>query len=174
MRVFKFAVAIFIIALVGITPTVFAAMPATSTYQLNSYGFGSGGTANTSTPTYSLEGISGEISGPATSTTTYSAKPGFIETQQAHVPTITLTNPSSYTDQLKFVIGEQGNPSDAKYALQVSTTSDFSSGISYVKNDLTLTATLTTADYQTYATWGGASGSNMIGLSSGTTYYIRG
>ncbi|MBA3757843.1 hypothetical protein H0X09_03190 [Candidatus Saccharibacteria bacterium] len=151
----------------------FAQLPATSNYQLNSYGFGSGGTAGSSTATYSLEGISGEQSGTTASTATYSAKPGFIETQQANVPTITLTNPSNFYDKLKFVIGQQNNPSDAKYALQISTTSNFSSNINYVKTDLTIGPTLTVADYQTYATWGGASGANIIGLSASTTYYIR-
>src|SRR4051812_20031303 len=82
----------------------FAALPSTSNYQLNSYGFGSGGTANSTTSNYALEGISGEVSGQTASTANYSAKPGFIETQQANVPKVTLSNPSSYYDKLKFVI----------------------------------------------------------------------
>jgi hypothetical protein len=148
-------------------------LPNTSNYKLNSYGFGSGGTANSSTSTYSLEGITGEVSGQTATTANYSTKPGFVETQQANVPTVTLTNPSNYYDKLKFVINQQSNPTDAKYALQVSTVSNFSSNIKYVKSDLTLGATLTTADYQIYTTWGGASGANIIGLTSNTTYYIR-
>jgi hypothetical protein len=148
-------------------------MPATTNYQLNSYGFGSGGTAGSSTSTYALEGISGEVSGQTSSTSTYSAKPGFIETQQANVPKVTLSNPASYYDKLKFVIDQQSNPSDALYALQISTTSDFSSNVNYVKSDLTIGAILTLADYQTYAAWGGASGANIIGLSANTTYYLR-
>jgi hypothetical protein len=158
-------------------PAAFAALPSTSNYKLNSFGFGSGGTAGSSTSNYSLEGISGEVSGQTANTTTYQDKPGFIETQQANVPTVTLTNPSNYYDKLKFVIGQQSNPTDATYALQVKVndvTCDFTTGtIRYVKSDNTLGSTLTTADYQTYTTWGGASGTNIIGLSSNTTYCIR-
>jgi hypothetical protein len=173
MRVVKRLCALLSVLIVIMAPTVFAALPSTSTYQLNSYGFGSGGTAGSSTPSYSLEGITGEISGQTSSTPAYSTKPGFIETQQANVPTVTLTNPSSYYDKLNFVIGQQNNPTDAKYALQVSTTSNFSSSITYVKSDHTLGGTLTTADYQTYTNWGGSGGTNIIGLASNTTYYIR-
>jgi len=156
-----------------LAPSALAAQPATTNYQLNSYGFGSGGTANSGTSNYSLEGITGEVGGQNTSTTNFTAKPGFVETQQANVPKITLTNPSNNYDKLKFVIDQQNNPTDTKYALQVSTTSNFSSNITYVKSDLTLGASLATADYQTYTVWGGASGGNIIGLASNTTYYIR-
>lgn len=151
----------------------FAQLPSTSNYKLNSYGFGSGGTSNSSTATYSLEGISGEFSGETATTSTYNIKPGFIETQQANVPTVTLSNPSNFYDKLRLIIGQQNNPSDAKYALQISATSNFSSNINYVKSDLTIGPTLTLSDYQTYASWGGASGVNIIGLNPSTTYYLR-
>jgi hypothetical protein len=153
--------------------SVLAALPATPTYELNSYGFGSGGSAGSSTPTYSLEGITGEVGGQTSATPTYKLKPGFNETQQANVPKVTLTNPNNYYDRLKFVIDQQGNPSDAKYALQISTASDFSSGNKYVKSDDTIGSTLTLADYQTYSVWGGSSGAYIIGLSANTTYYLR-
>ncbi len=148
-------------------------MPATSNYSLNSYGFGSGGGANSTTSTYALEGITGEVSGQTASTATYSAKPGFIETQQSNVPKVTISNPSNYYDKLKFVIDTQSNPTDAKYALQISTTSNFSSNINYVKSDLTIGPTLTTTDYQTFSVWGGSTGANIIGLAANTTYYLR-
>ena len=152
---------------------IFGSLPATTNYKLNSYGFGSGGSPGSTTANYALEGISGEVSGQTVTTTNYQAQPGFIETQQANVPTVTLTNPSNYYDKLLVVIGQQGNPSDALYALQVSTTSNFSSGISYVQSDMTLGASLVLTDYQTYTTWGGASGATIIGLAANTTYYIR-
>jgi len=156
----------------SLLPTI-AALPSTNNYKLNSYSFGSGGTSNSSTGNYSLEGITGELSGQTAATSTYNQKPGYTETQQANVPKVTLTNPSNYYDKLHFVIDQQDNPSDALYAMQVSTTSDFSSGITYVQADNTLGATLTTADYQTYTTWGGAAGGNIVGLNASTTYYIR-
>jgi hypothetical protein len=155
----------------------FASLPSTTNYELNSYGFGSGGTANSTTTNYALEGITGEASGQSASTSTYQLKPGFNETQQANVPKVTLSNPSSYYDKLKFVIDEQSNPTDALYALQVKVndaTCDFTTGtIRYVKSDNTLGSSLALTDYQTYTTWGGASGANIIGLSSNTTYCIR-
>ena len=115
--------------------TFFAALPSTSNYQLNSYGFGSGGTANSTTSTYALEGISGEVSGQTATTATYNTKPGFNETQQANVPKIASFDNGSgaYYNKLHFVIDQQSNPSDALYALQISTNSDFSTGVNYVK-----------------------------------------
>jgi hypothetical protein len=160
----------------------FGTLPSTTNYSLQSYGFGSGGTANSSTGSYSLEGITGEISGQTGTTAAYNLKPGYIEAQQANVPNVTLTNPSSYYDKLKFVIDQQNNPTDAKYALQVCIGSDFTptsssptcgGTIRYVKSDDTLGSVLNTTDYQTYTAWGGATGTTIIGLSASTTYYIH-
>ena len=152
-------------------------LPSTTNYNLQSYGFGSGGTANSGTTNYSLEGISGEISGQTTTTTNYNIKPGFIETEQANVPKVTLTNPSSYYDKLKFVIDQQSNPADAKFALQVCVGADWTPTCGgttmYVKSDNTLGSTLNLTDYQTYSAWGGSGGANIVGLSASTTYYIR-
>lgn len=161
-----------LLAAIGIT--FFATLPATTNYQLNSYGFGSGG-GTSSTSNYSLEGITGETGGGSANTTTYTLKPGYVETQQANVPKVTLTNPSGYYDKLHFVIDEQDNPTDALYALQVQTGSgcgDFASNITYVKSDNTLGASLSTSDYQLDSAWV-ASGGNIIGLNPGTTYCIR-
>ncbi len=152
----------------------FAVLPSTTNYQLNSYGFGSGGTSNSSTSNYSLEGLTGEINSQADATSSYNLKPGFTQTQQASVPKVTITNPSNYYDKLHFVIDQQNNPADALYALQVCVGSGFPCGSPlYVKADNTLGATLTTADYQLYMAWGGSGGGNIIGLSPGTTYYVH-
>lgn len=153
---------------------MFAALPGTSNYTLNSFTFGSGGAANSSTSNYALEGSAGNLAGGSSATVTYGVKPSYIPTQQGNVPTIASldNNGGTYSDKLHFVIGTASNPSDAKFALQIST-DNFSSDIRYVKNDLTVGASLTTADYQTYTTWGGASGGNIIGLSVATTYYLR-
>lgn len=161
------------LALLAGGASVLAALPATSNYQLNSYGFGSGGTANSTTSNYTLEGITGELSGQPSSTATYADNSGFIQTQQSNVPKVTISNPSLYYDKLKFVIDQQGNPSDAKYALQISTSSNFTTGVNYVKSDNTIGGALTITDYQTYAAWGGAGGANVIGLAANTTYYLR-
>ena len=97
--------------LIGLAPFgIFGVLPSTTNYQLNSYGFGSGGTSNSTTGNYSLEGITGEAGSGTDSTANYSLKPGYVETQQADVPKITLTNPSNYYDKLHFVIDQQNNP----------------------------------------------------------------
>jgi len=154
---------------------LFAALPSTATYKLNGYGFGSGGTANSTTATYALEGSSGEISDQTGVTTTYNLKPAFTEMIQARVPQLSAFDNGSgvYYNKLHFTIDEQGNPTDALYLLQISTTSNFSSGNSYVQNDLTLNSSLVLSDYQTYSFWGGSSGANIIGLAPSTTYYLR-
>lgn len=155
---------------------VFAALPATTNYRLNSYGFGSGGTAKSSTATYSLEGISGELSGnPQTATGgLYGSKPGFIETQQANVPKLASldNNGGIYYNKLHFVIDSQNNPTDATYLVSVST-DNFASDIRYVQSDGTLSNTLSTTQYRSYAGWGGSGGSLMIGLLPSTSYSVR-
>ena len=152
---------------------LFASAPSTSNYKLNSFGFGGGGQANTTTSNYALEGITGEVSGQTQTTTTYQQEPGYVQTQQANVPYVTLTNTGNYYDKLHFVLDQQNNPADALYALKVVTTNTTCTSPSatyYVQTDDTLGAALTTAQYQTYTNWGGSSGANIIGLTAGTTY----
>lgn len=152
----------------------FATLPTTTNYGLNSYSFGSGGGAGSSTSNYALEGSSGTVAGAKTDTANYTNKPEFIQTQQAHVPKIAVFDNGSGTfyNKLHFVLDQQNNPADAKYALSIST-DNFGSDIRFVKADLTVGTSLSVADYLTYAGWGGASGSNIIGLSPNTTYYLR-
>jgi hypothetical protein len=153
---------------------LFAAFPATSNYHLNSYGFGSGGTANSSTTTYALEGSTGEISGSSSSTSNAQTKPGFIQTQQANVPQLASidNNSGQYYNKLHFVIDNQNNPSDATFLIAVST-DNFVSDTRYLQPDGTLSSTLNLSDYQTYAAWGGTSGSLMVGLVPSTTYSVK-
>lgn len=152
----------------------FGALPATTNYKLNSFSFGSGGTAKSQTATYSLEGVSGELSGSPAGTANATAKPGYIQAQQANVPKLSAldNNGGQYYNKLHFVIDAQGNPTDAKYLIAVST-DNFVSDIKYVQSDGTLSATLLTAHYQTYAAWGGASGSLIIGLQPSTNYAVK-
>lgn len=150
-----------------------AALPATSNYKLNSYGFGSGGTAGSSTATYSLEGISGTNAGASSLTTNYVVRPSYIQTQQANVPKINLDNGGgAYYNKLHFVIDNQNNPTDAKFLIAVST-DNFASNISYLRPDGTLTGTLSATYYQTYSAWGGSTGGQIIGLNPTTTYYVK-
>jgi hypothetical protein len=158
----------------GLSLTLFGVLPSTSNYRLNSYGFGSGGTANSSTATYSLEGSTGQLSGAPASTANAQTKPGYIQTQQANVPKLVSldNNGGQYYNKLHFIIDNQNNPSDAKFLIAVST-DNFVSNIRYLQADGTLSSTLSTSQYQTYSAWGGASGSVIIGLLPSTTYSVK-
>src|SRR5947209_8434106 len=100
---------------------LFAAMPASSNYQLHNYGYGSGGTANSTSSNYGLNGISGETSGVQSTSTNYKVRSGNNNVQQSNVPTITLTNGSNYYDKLKFIVGNGSNPTDTKFVIAIST-----------------------------------------------------
>lgn len=161
-------------ALALLSPLIFAALPSTTNYELNSYSFGSGGTADSSTATYSLEGTVGELSGPASDTANASVKPGYIESKQAHVPKLVSldNNGGEYYNRLHFVIDQQGNPSDAKYLIAVST-DNFVSDTKYLRADGTLSSTMSTTYYQTYSSWGGSGGSLIIGLEPNMLYSVK-
>lgn len=156
----------------ALAAALLASLPASSNYQLNNYGFGAGGASNTSSPNYSANALSGEASGQNSTSTNYVGKSGNNETQQANVPPApTFTNPSNYYNKLKFVVNNGGNPSDAKFAIAIS--SDNFATTNYVQNDDTVGPTLGAEDYQTYASWGSSSGQTITGLQPSTTYKIK-
>lgn len=151
---------------------LFAALPAGTTYKLQSYGMGSGGVANSTSSSYAMEGISGETSGLSMTGTTYNGGSGFITTEQANVPAPpTFTNPSNYYNKLRIIIDTGSNPSDAVFAVAIST--DNFTTTNYVQSDLTVGATLGIEDYLTYSSWGSGTGVNIIGLSANTTYKVK-
>ncbi len=145
---------------------------ASTTYKLRDYGFGAGGGPQSSS-NYTLEGIAGEVAG-AQSSTTYKVGSGLQFVQQANVPAApTVSNPSSWYNKLSVTVNRwSGDATDVKYLIAIST-DNFSSDIRYVQNDNTVGSTFGTEDYQTYTTWGGASGFSVIGLNPNTTYYFR-
>lgn len=152
---------------------ILASLPTSTHYQLNSFGFGNGGAANDTSSTYAVEGITGEVNGTTATGSAYKTKPGFIQTQQANVPQApTFTNPANYYDKLQLIIAPSGNPSDAKFAIAISS-DNFGSDNRFVKADHTVGSTLTLADYQTYSSWGSGSGFNVIGLAANTTYTVK-
>jgi hypothetical protein len=149
-----------------------AAMPASNNYKINNYGFGSGGVDNATSTNYALNAISGETSGQSASSTSFKINPGEISTQQAHVPPApTFDNPANYYSKLHFVVSTANNPSDTKFALAIS--KDNFVTTQYVQDDGTVGTVLGLEDYQTYAAWGGATGSFVIGLDDNTTYYLK-
>ncbi len=153
-----------------VLPVLMATLPASSNYQLNSYGFGSGGTAGSSSTNYKVNGISGETSGSASSTN-YKAGSGEVFEKQANVPTVTITNGGNWYNKLQLVVGPENNPSDALFAVAISTDNFVTTN--YVKNDLTISSTLAFTDYQTFASWGSGTGVTIRGLSRSTVYTVK-
>ena len=153
---------------------LFATFPSTTNYSLQSFSFGSGGVANSATTTYSIEAQTGGNSGGVSSTSNDSVKPGFIQVEQANEPKIlSIDNGSGlYYNKLHFVLDNQSNPSDSLFLISVST-DNFVSNITYLQPDGTLSSSLLLTDYQTYVSFGGATGSYIIGLNPSTTYYVR-
>lgn len=149
------------------------AFPASTNYQLKDYGYGGGGVANGSSTNYAIEGIAGEQNGGMLDGSTYDIGAGLQYTNQANVPPApTFTNPSNYYNKLKLTLNTGSNPTDTLFAVTIST-DDFASDNRYVQSDNTVGATLGLEDYQTYSTWGGASGFNIIGLAANTTYKVK-
>lgn len=149
---------------------VIAAFSAGGTYQLNSYGIGPGGTTNSSSSTYHLQGNAGEQTNGSTSGGTYTANGGAIGAEQINVPgSPTLSNGSGqYYNKLQVTIDTSNDPSDTTYSVAVSTNGFVTTN--YVQADDTLGAS---AVYQTYIAWGSGSGFFMIGLTPNTTYQVK-
>ena len=164
-----------IIGIIGIIPPLAEAGPQSTTYELKEYTFGAGGTsqAGADSSTYTLFGTAGELEYDKLTSSTYALGGGLIFTLKANVPPApSFTNPSQNYDRLKFIIDNGGNPSDATFAIAIST-DNFAADTRYIQNDNTIGATLGSEDWQTYANWGGASGEYVTGLAAGTTYYIK-
>ncbi len=150
----------------------FLALPASTNYKLNSFGFGSGGEDSISSSNYNMEGIMGEIAGKLTSTT-YNLGAGLQMAQNANVPSApTFVNSGSWYNKLKITINKwSGDPTDATYAIAISTDNWVTTN--WVQNDNTIGASLGSEDFQTYTNWGGASGEFIIGLAANTTYKVK-
>jgi hypothetical protein len=148
----------------------FAAFSASTSYKLNNYSIGPGGTNNAASTTYNLQGSVGEQANGSTASVTYTAQNGSIQTEQINVPLApTLSNGSNtYYNMLNCIINTGNDPTDTTYALAVST-NNFASA-SYVQADGTLGSS---AVYQSYTAWGGAGGTAIIGLTSSTSYEVE-
>lgn len=147
-------------------------IPSSTNYKMVNFGFGAGGTATSSSTNYSLFGTVGQVEQGSPSSTNYFLGGGLEYTLQASVAAApSFTNPSSWYNKLKIVINKGGtDPSDTKYAISIASGSG---GFQFVQNDNTVGDTLGLEDWQTYSTWGGASGTNIIGLYPGTTYTVK-
>ena len=148
--------------------------PAGGTYQLLDYGFGSGGTVNSTSGTYSLQGTAGEIDSASMSSTSYMNLAGLTYTEEPNTPPApVITNPSnSYYNKLNLSINNANNPSDTLFAIQIASNSaNFSQNVYYVQSGSnTLGAN---ADWENYVTWNSGSAFTLVGLYPNTTYYVR-
>jgi hypothetical protein len=152
--------------------SVLASMPASSTYKLNNYSFGTGGASNSTSTTYGLNATTGEQGGLNVTSSNYQAGTGEKYTQQAHVPPAPLLeNTADWYNKLRFVVDPGPNPSDTTFAIAIS--SDGFVTTNYIQNDNTVGSSLGIEDYQTYAAWGGSGGGFVIGLTAETTYTIK-
>lgn len=149
---------------------IFAVMPTSTNYSLNSYGFGSGGSANSTSTNYGLNATAGEQAG-STSSSSYNLGAGEKYVKQANVPTITLVNNARWYNKLLLTIGVQNNPTDALFAVAIS--SDNFTTTQYIKADGTVGPSLVFADYRTYAGWGSGTGAYATGLLDSSTYIVK-
>lgn len=148
------------------------AFPASTNYSLKSFEFGSGGEYNMGSTNYFLEGLSGETASERQSSTNYAANSGLQFVQMANTPDTPLfTNDDDWYDKLKIVIAASNNPSDTGFAVAIS--KDNFTTTQYVKSDNTVGSNLTLSDFKTYAGWGGATGTLIIGLDANTTYKVK-
>lgn len=151
----------------------FAAFPSSDNYQIQEYSFGSGGTKGSSSDNFGLFGTAGQVEFGRPSSANFKMGSGLSYIMQANVPGApTFTNLSSNYDRLHFIINTSNNPTDTQYAIAIST-DNFATDTKYIKNDDTIGATLTNADFQTYANWGGGTGEYLTGLAQNTTYTIK-
>lgn len=147
--------------------------PASNSYELIEYGFGAGGSASSSSTNYSINGVLGESDTGKSNSGVYSVGSGLNFTHQANTPPApTFTNPANYYNKLKIILNSGSNPSDAEFAISISSDA-FVSDTKYVQNDHTIAAQLNDDDWQSYTAWGGASGFEIIGLTPGTTYTVK-
>jgi hypothetical protein len=97
---------------------------------------------------------------------------GYNPRLQANTPNpASLANLENYYDRLLITIDSSNNPSDTLFAVIIS--DDDFVNFKYVQSDGTVGDTLGTEDYRTYVSWGGASGSFILGLKQNTTYKVR-
>lgn len=153
-----------------VASALLAILPSSTNYKLEGFGFGSGGTANSTSTNFKLNGVSGEVSNNVSSSTNFKANNGFNHTIEAHVPIVTLTNPSNFYNKLTFTLNNQSNATDATFVLQISTDNFVADTTHYIQADLTIG---TTKLYQNYAAWGSGGNQNVVGLIPLTTYYLR-
>lgn len=163
-----------ILGFLGVFGTFSVLAQSSTNYQLKSYQFGAGGGFDNSSTNYKMEQSVGQEAAGEQSSTNYSLNSGLIFAQQANVPSApTFVNDTgTQYNKLKITINKwSGDPTDAKYAVAIST--DSFATTQWVQSDFTVGSVLGPEDFQTYTAWGGASGTYIIGLTPSTTYQVK-
>lgn len=131
-----------------------------------SSGSGSGDSSN-----YGLTGDLNPFSDLSTSEN-FRQRIGYNPRLEANTPyPAILSNSENYYDRLLIALDDSGNPLDTLYAVIISD-NDFSTYL-YVQHDGTVGEELGVEDYRSYASWGGGTGSYIIGLEQSTSYKVR-
>ncbi|HSX34266.1 MAG TPA: hypothetical protein VLF62_01325 [Candidatus Saccharimonadales bacterium] len=147
-----------------------AATPASANYTLKAYELG-GGAGSGSSTNYGLRGGAGGINGKLTSAN-YALPAGVQASRTAPVPAApTLANQNSSYNKLHLTLNNNGFAADTKFLIAIST-DDFAT-TNYIQLDNTVGATVSVANYQTYAAWGSSSGFDIVGLNGGLTYKVK-
>lgn len=131
----------------------------------------SAGSSSGSSSNYGLVGDVNPFSDQSASTN-FKQEVGYSPRLRANTPRPpTLQNSEQYYDRLLIIIDDSDNPSDTLYAVAISD-DDFST-YQYVQSDGTVGDTLGIEDYRNYVSWGGVSGSFILGLDQSTAYKVR-
>ena len=146
------------------------ALPASSTYQLYEYSFGSG-SANSSAGANSLSSSVGEEGDQSLSDGIYGTQSAFNNTLTIQPPLApTFENPKNYYNKLKLTLNTTGYDSTIKYAIAIS--DDNFTTVKYVASDYTIGTALSSSNWRTLADWG-ASGFLILGLKNSTQYAVK-
>lgn len=148
-------------------------LPASPNYQLYDVNFGSGSAGSEST-NYQGRTLSGDAANGLMTGANYQLGAGAVYANQASVPPApTFTNVLSSYSRLQLILDPTGNQnSGATFAVAISPDA-FASTTQYVQSDGTIGATLGDEDWLTYTSWGGASGTYVVGLTASTTYTVK-
>ncbi len=150
----------------------FLVLPSSTNFSLDGFSFGNAGGSSIGSSNYSMNASVGEVSTQNLSGTSYAVSTGLANVLQSNVPMfVTFDNPGNYYNKLRFILDEQENPSDTRYAIAISDDNFITT--KFVKSDNTVGLTLEPTDYQTYLDWGGSIGTEITGLEFGTQYSIK-
>jgi len=119
-------------------------------------------------------GMTGDVNpfSDLSDSTSFRQESGYNPRLQANTPyPPTLQNFESYYDRLLIMIDTADNPTDTLFAVAISY-DDFAS-FQYVQSDGTVGGVLGMEDYRNYVSWGGVSGSFILGLNQNTAYKVR-